>query len=186
MEEQLKGIEVSEKTPDDYFRMVLNLAKDQGWDLEKTDKYAELLMKHAPRYAPAHTAIADYLMPRWHGKPGDSEAYARKVADRIGGPDGAAVYAQVAMDLARYYTPNVSSRDFMIQDLGFDLDRVWEGLTHLHKQSPDASSVVREADLYRVASRRPRGRQAEYRSPERTHPVQRADPTDGRQADQPP
>src|ERR1700721_2450205 len=39
---------------------------------------------------------SNYLLPKWYGKPGDSERYAAQVADRIGGEEGNAVYFQIA------------------------------------------------------------------------------------------
>jgi hypothetical protein len=36
------------------------------------------------------------LLPKWYGKPGDTERYAAQVADRIGGDEGDAVYFQIA------------------------------------------------------------------------------------------
>jgi hypothetical protein len=49
---------------------------------------------------PIYYAKVVYLLPRWHGEPGDIERFAEKVADQRGGDDGDMLYMFLARRLA--------------------------------------------------------------------------------------
>lgn len=63
--------------------------------------HLDLLTKREPRYAPAYSVMGNYLLPRWHGKPGDLTAYAGKAADQLGGNEGDFIYASLLGYAAR-------------------------------------------------------------------------------------
>jgi len=71
------------------------------------------------------------LMPRWGGEAPDSEAYARKVADQLGGERGDIQYARMAAGLQCYYPGKT-----FFEDTLFEKERVFRGLTALSKRSP--------------------------------------------------
>ncbi len=53
-----------------------------------------------PDYTPLYTAKAEYLLPRWHGAPGDWESYAKEAADMRGGGDGDILYMFIVRSVA--------------------------------------------------------------------------------------
>ena len=71
-----------------------------------------------------HSAAVNYLLPRWHGNPGDFENYIDRVCDQLGGNDGDAMYARLIVSSARYYPSGQPASDFM----RFDPDRVLRGM----------------------------------------------------------
>jgi hypothetical protein len=47
-----------------------------------------------PGYYYFAVAEANYLLPKWYGKPGDTEQFAARAADQVGGADGDEATAQ--------------------------------------------------------------------------------------------
>jgi hypothetical protein len=86
---------LAEDSPHWYLEMQ-GVALDQQWDRAAFDALAERALAHEPDYYYFATAESNYLLPKWYGKPGDTERYAAEVADRIGGDEGDAVYFQIA------------------------------------------------------------------------------------------
>ena len=86
---------LAENSPHWYLEMQ-GVALDQQWDRAAFDALAERALAHEPGYQYFALAESNYLLPKWYGKPGDSERYAAQVADRIGGDEGNAVYFQIA------------------------------------------------------------------------------------------
>jgi hypothetical protein len=86
---------LAENSPDWYLEMQ-GVALDQQWDRAAFDALAERALAHEPGYYYFATSESNYLLPKWYGKPGDTERYATEVADRIGGEEGDAVYFQIA------------------------------------------------------------------------------------------
>jgi hypothetical protein len=64
-----------------------------------------------------------YLLPRWHGQPGMSEAYATNVAQQLQGRDGDAVYAKLICEISRFQGPNGP----VTVDMNLDLERLFQG-----------------------------------------------------------
>lgn len=86
---------LAEASPHWYLQMQ-GVALVQQWDPATVDALAERALNHEPGYYYFALAEANYLLPKWHGKTGDTERYAAQVADRLGGPEGDAVYFQIA------------------------------------------------------------------------------------------
>jgi len=85
----------AENSPHWYLEMQ-GVALDQQWDRAAFDALAERALAHEPGYYYFAVAESNYLLPKWYGKPGDTERFAAEVADRIGGDEGDAVYFQIA------------------------------------------------------------------------------------------
>jgi len=86
---------LAENSPHWYLEMQ-GVALDQQWDRAAFDALAERALAHEPGYYYFAVSESNYLLPKWYGKPGDTERYAAQVADRIGGDEGDAVYFQIA------------------------------------------------------------------------------------------
>lgn len=120
--EQAKSI--STKDPQWYETMlVVSLA--QGWDQKRAEQLLAEATTVAPNYYYFYDTYANYLLPKWYGKPGDSETFAQSIADRIGGSEGDAVYFQLALSLncckTRAQAPSIA------------WDRVKQGFTSLQQ-----------------------------------------------------
>jgi len=77
---------------------------------------------------------ANYLLPRWFGKPGEWEAAAEKEIDRPGGL-GLEGYAIVAVLMRPYYS------DFF-HETRMSWDKVRQGMELRHKHYPDSAEIL--------------------------------------------
>lgn len=96
-----KASELEEKCP-----MVLScymtVALGQGWDFESYDTLYKMAKKAEPSYFYYDIKRAAFLLPRWHGEPGQWEADAKSQADALGDL-GSQIYAQVVTSNSDYY-----------------------------------------------------------------------------------
>ena len=84
-----------EKCPHWYVSM-LRIGLGRGWEPSHFDRLFEEGASLEPTYYYLHRVKAAYLMPRWHGEPGDWEKFADKTYQRAGGKDGAILYYMIA------------------------------------------------------------------------------------------
>lgn len=83
-------------TDPEWYRAMQTVALAQGWSRTQVDALADEALNAEPGYFYFARAEANYLLPKWYGKPGDTEEFAEKVADRIGGQEGDATYFLIA------------------------------------------------------------------------------------------
>jgi hypothetical protein len=71
----------------------------QDWNNKQAEKLLEEAYTFEPSYYYFYDSYANYLLPKWNGKPGDTEAFAQTIADRIGGSEGDFVYFRIALSM---------------------------------------------------------------------------------------
>jgi hypothetical protein len=86
-------------TDPQWYREMQTVALAQGWDRAQVDALASQALANEPGYYYFALAHANYLLPKWYGKPGESERYAEQVADQAGSDDGDATYFMIAAEL---------------------------------------------------------------------------------------
>lgn len=82
--------------------VLLRVALGQSWDRKRYDTVFQQAVTSHPGY-PYHSARAYYLLPRWHGEPGEWEADLSKSADSIGGKAGDLLYARVVWGVSGFH-----------------------------------------------------------------------------------
>lgn len=121
-----------------WYSVMMTVARGQGWDRDSYDR----LFGEATAFEPSYTAYylerAQYLLPRWHGRPGEWVRFAEEAAERVGGREGSALYYQVARSVAEASLGEVRQNTFM-SDEGVSWPRVRQGLADL-EQACGASS----------------------------------------------
>jgi Domain of unknown function (DUF4034) len=121
------ALEVASKTgrsdPEWYLAMQ-TVALAQSWDRPQVDGLIDAALKAEPGYFYFARAEANYLLPKWYGKPGETESFSETVADRIGGPEGDATYFLIASGV------NCCRKT---QAPGFSWERVRRGYTALEQ-----------------------------------------------------
>jgi hypothetical protein len=123
------------KEKDPYLAMVaLTVALGEGPDKAEYDAIVEEADAAEPSFWRYDTKRAFSLLPRWHGKPGDWEAFALKAAAR---PDGlgAEVYVRSVLNVEEFYG-NV----FDETDASWPKTR--EGLELMLKRYPESLEIV--------------------------------------------
>lgn len=80
----------------EWYSVMLSIARSEGWDNPKTAEIFNKAVAYEPAYFYYYDGYADYLLPMWAGKPGQSAAFAKQSADQIGGQQGDFVYFEIA------------------------------------------------------------------------------------------
>jgi len=120
-----------------------DIARALGKIRDDVQPAIEQLLAVRPDYVPGHIAVATLCMPRWGGEPTDAAEYAALVADKIGGGDGDAVYARIALAHSKH-----ARQADMWGVLGFDFDRVIRGADHITKNSEEGDFAGANIGLY--------------------------------------
>jgi hypothetical protein len=79
-----------------WYLVMLELARDEGVSIEETRPLLDRAIALEPGYFYTYREYALNLLPNWHGKPGDAEAFADDIYRRIGGRQGAFIYFEIA------------------------------------------------------------------------------------------
>lgn len=90
-----KASTLKAKCPEWYVAME-TVALAQGWRREDVRALLEQAIAAEPGYYYVYRMHALYLLPKWHGEEGDTELFAKTIADRVGGEQGDEVYFQIA------------------------------------------------------------------------------------------
>lgn len=75
-----------------WFATMHSVALGQGWGQYEYDQLYDRAVAQEPSFLGHYANKATYLLPRWHGQPGDWERFATEAADRVGGDDGDVIY----------------------------------------------------------------------------------------------
>lgn len=78
------------------YRLLILVGMAEGSPYEEVRAALDEGRKLDPTYFPLYPQFAHYLLPRWHGKPGDIEHFAQEVATELPGDDGLEAYARIA------------------------------------------------------------------------------------------
>jgi hypothetical protein len=94
--EVLEQAEKISRGDPEWYDAMLVVAFNQDWSPAQVDALADEALSREPGYFYIARELADDLLPKWDGAPGDTERFAGKVADRIGGAEGDATYFFIA------------------------------------------------------------------------------------------
>ena len=122
------------KDPEAYCLLV-ECAKAKGLPWEDIQEWIAAAQKLDAKYFPLYTAVTQYLLPRWHGQPGDIEKFAARMADKIGGDDGLEAYARIACQANIF-------EGHTIRWGGFDRDRLIQSAEVLAKRYPQSRLLI--------------------------------------------
>jgi hypothetical protein len=89
---------LANKDPQWYLEMQ-TVARALAWERKQDEQLLEEAFQFEPTYYYFYQSYAGYLLPKWGGRPGDPEKFAKTIADRVGGPEGDVIYFNVAMSL---------------------------------------------------------------------------------------
>ena len=81
----------------EWFLEMQKVALAQGWDASRTATLFDQARRFEPDYIYFYKSYANYLLPKWDGKPGDAAAFAKESADAVGGPKGDYLYFHIGM-----------------------------------------------------------------------------------------
>lgn len=76
----------------EWYDAMLRVAINQGWNRAQVEALVDEALQKDPGYFYDVREMADYLLPKWYGAPGDTEQFVDAAADKIGGTEGEATY----------------------------------------------------------------------------------------------
>lgn len=81
-----------QKTCPMWYSVMQQVALAEGWDRETYEKLFAESIEHEPTYYEHYRQKVMYLLPRWHGQPGELEAYVNSFAVNRDKPDSAILH----------------------------------------------------------------------------------------------
>ena len=84
------------------YALLIEVAKAEALPDEQARQWLNEGQKLDPGYAWMYARMAEYLLPRWHGQPGDVERFAAEMTRELPGDDGLDAFAHIAWQVNRY------------------------------------------------------------------------------------
>jgi hypothetical protein len=75
------------------------VALNQGWSKAQARDLLDQAVAFEPGYYHFYREYAYYLLPKWYGHPGDAEAFAEEISQKVGGDEGNFLYFEIATQL---------------------------------------------------------------------------------------
>ncbi len=139
-----KALKLNNGDPE-WYRAMQTVALAEAWPRQQVDALVDAALSVEPGYFSFATAEANYLLPKWYGKPGETEEFAARVADRIGGPEGDATYFLIAMMTNCCRATQAPAMAWARVKQGyFALDQLYG--TNLHERNAFAFLALRAGD----------------------------------------
>jgi hypothetical protein len=110
-----------------WYSEMMTVGLAQSWSEKRVKENFERGIQFEPDYYYLYDQYANYLLPKWDGKPGDAAAFAKSSADRLGGDSGDLLYFQIATVLIKR-----GDGDFPIKQM--DWQRIQRGYQTLITQ----------------------------------------------------
>jgi Domain of unknown function (DUF4034) len=84
-----------------WYSEMMTVGLASSWNDRQVKDIFERGIQFEPDYYYLYDQYANYLLPKWDGKPGDAAKFAKASADRIGGDDGDLIYYHIARAIIR-------------------------------------------------------------------------------------
>jgi len=110
-----------------WYSEMMTVALAQSWDANKMNDLFLRGVQFEPEYFYLYKQYANYLLPKWDGKPGDAARFAKDSADRLGGDAGDQLYFRIATNLIRR-----GDGDFPVKQM--DWQRIQHGAESIAQQ----------------------------------------------------
>jgi len=95
----IEAAHLKEKCPYWYEAMLI-VALAEGWDKEQARELFDQATAFDSTYYHYYREYANFLLPKWHGEEGETQALAEEISSRLPDPDGSIVYFEIASLLA--------------------------------------------------------------------------------------
>jgi hypothetical protein len=119
---EMKKLMALDRPPPEAWMWLSEIAKGESWSEGECLEEAGRLMEISPRYLMPHLCLTEKLLMRWGGEAHSCAMYAAWAGDKIGGPEGDALYAQLVARVAGY-----EDKDLLKGPLQIDWDRAYKG-----------------------------------------------------------
>jgi hypothetical protein len=131
----VEAAKLKEKCPE-WYVVMFNAALAQGWDKKQARELLDQAVAFAPGYRTYYNEYANFVLPKWHGEEGETQAFAEEVWKKVGGTDGSILYYEIAGLLACQCDPGRNSIEGLSWPkikLGYEDLKNTYGVTNLSK-----------------------------------------------------
>lgn len=118
-----------------WYRAMQAVALGQGWDREEYERLFADAVAVEPDYTEFYFSKALYLMPRWHGEPGEWERFAEESARRTAEIGGMGMYTRIARINSGYYGK-------LFKETRIEWAKMKQGFLDLEKRWPDSPWIL--------------------------------------------
>lgn len=119
----------AEKDPE-WFKLAVSMQKEFGGNGEKVRELCKKSLELHPTFPETVVTAATFFYPRWHGKPGELEAFAEQVVEWTQKTSGKMFYAWIAFDAQNLHGYHV------VQALHFSWDTIKQGFEDWQSRFP--------------------------------------------------
>ena len=140
---ELKDAYEGEQRCPEYFVVLLNIARATGADRDQFDKIYTEAIEFEPEYQYFYTEKAQFLLPRWGGRPGALANYASSLLESHDPEKGLELYYLIVSELSSY-----KHQDFF-KETGLSWRKTKKGFL-LHEKKYGASHL-RVGEFMRIA-----------------------------------
>jgi len=95
---------MKDRYPAWYFAMQF-IALQEDWEKPQARELLDQAIAFEPGYFHFYIQYANYLLPQWHGEPGEIESFASDISLRLPEPDGSIMYFLITSTLDCYREP---------------------------------------------------------------------------------
>jgi len=120
----LDAAKLPEKDPF-WYEAMQGVALDEGWDKADARELFDQAIAFEPGYYHYYREYGNFLLPKWYGEEGDTQAFAEEITAKLPEPQGSILYFEIASLLACQCDPQ---RDTLA---GLSWPRIKQGYTNL-------------------------------------------------------
>jgi hypothetical protein len=120
-----------------WYIVALKIGLGQGWSKKEFDSIVEIAKEKEPEYYAVYQNRALSLLPKWYGKKGDMEKFAKTIANDLE-EHGDEAYASIATNIYGFYSN-------IFEETTMEWDRVKNGLIKSMEKYPNAITLQNHA-----------------------------------------
>ena len=79
-----------------WYEAMQKVALAQGWPKQDARELFDEAVTFEPKFYHYYREYANFLLPKWYGKEGEAQAFAKESAERLSAPDGPIVYFEIS------------------------------------------------------------------------------------------
>jgi hypothetical protein len=121
----------------EWYGEMMTVGLAEGWSRATMQDLYDRATRFEPGYLNFYRAYANYLLPKWEGKPGEAPAFAKTAADRAGGDQGDLIYFEFATLVIKRGNGGIPTRQM-------DWDRIKRGADVLEKQYGQSRTTINQ------------------------------------------
>jgi hypothetical protein len=122
----IEAATLDQKCPE-WYAVMFSVALGEGWGKTEARELFDEAAAFEPTFHVYYTEYAYYILPKWYGEEGETQAFAEEVSQKVGGVDGSILYYEIAAQTACQCDKDRDSMD------GLSWPRIKQGFEDLKR-----------------------------------------------------